>query len=80
MAVEVALVMVHHIHRRTAHVFRAELSVPLEQLELLEGQDMALVSAEELVEGSIWSTKLGTHRPIADGLLEVMEQVLAGQA
>ncbi|MCP9943514.1 hypothetical protein KBY70_14130 [Cyanobium sp. ATX 6E8] len=34
------LVMVHHIHRRTAHVFRAELSVPLERLTLLEGQDM----------------------------------------
>ena len=25
---ELELVMVHHIHRRTAHVFRAELSVP----------------------------------------------------
>jgi len=24
--------MVHHIHRRTAHVFRAKLSAPLEQL------------------------------------------------
>ena len=28
------------------------------QLQLLEGQDMALVSAEELLAGSIWSTKL----------------------
>jgi 8-oxo-dGTP diphosphatase len=71
------LVMVHHIHRRTAHVFQAELSVPLEQLELLEGQDMALVSAEELLAGEIWSTHLGTHRPLADGLLEVMQHVLA---
>jgi hypothetical protein len=46
MAVEVPLalelVMVHHIHRRTAHVFRAGLSAPLEQLQLLEGQDMTL--------------------------------------
>jgi 8-oxo-dGTP diphosphatase len=71
------LVMVHHIHRRTAHVFHAELSVPLEQLQLLEGQDMALISAEELLAGSIWSTRLGTHRPLADGLLEVMQRVLA---
>ena len=70
-------VMVHHIHRRTAHVFHAELSVPLEQLQLLEGQDMALISAEELLAGSIWSTRLGTHRPLADGLLEVMQRVLA---
>jgi 8-oxo-dGTP diphosphatase len=68
--------MEHRIHRRTAHVFRAELSVPLERLRLLEGQDMALVSAEELLSGSIWSRRLGSPRPLADGLLEVMEQVL----
>jgi hypothetical protein len=54
--------------------------VPLEQLQLLEGQDMALVSAGELLAGSIWSTRLGTYRPLADGLLEVMQHVLAGQA
>jgi hypothetical protein len=68
--------MVHHIHRRTAHVFQAELTVPVEQLQLLEGQDMALVSAEELLAGSIWSSQLKTHRPLADGLLEVMQHVL----
>jgi 8-oxo-dGTP diphosphatase len=72
----VECVMVHHIHRRTAHVFRAELSVPLEQLQLLEGQDMAQVSPEELLSGSIWSAKLGTHRPLADGLLEVIQHVI----
>ena len=59
----VELVMVHHIHRRTAHVFFSELSVPLEQLQLLEGQDLGLVSPEDLLAGSIWSTKLGSHRP-----------------
>ena len=73
---EVELVMVHHIHRRTAHVFRAELSVPLEQLKLLEGQDLALVSAEDLLAGSIWSRRLGSHRSLADGLLEVVRHVL----
>jgi hypothetical protein len=31
MAVEVALAMLHHIHRRIAPVFLAELSVPVEQ-------------------------------------------------
>jgi hypothetical protein len=55
--------MVHHIHRRTAHVFQAELSVPLERLTLLAG--------------SIWSKHLGCHRPLADGLQEVMQQVLS---
>jgi len=75
----VQLVMVHHLHRRTAHVFQAELSVPLEHLQLLEGQDLALVSAEELLVGAIWSSRLGSHRPLADGLLEVMQHVLTQQ-
>jgi 8-oxo-dGTP pyrophosphatase MutT (NUDIX family) len=72
----VELVMVHHIHRRTAYVFLSELSVPLEQLQLLEGQDLGLVSPGELLSGSIWSAKLGIPRPLADGLLEVMQHVL----
>jgi 8-oxo-dGTP pyrophosphatase MutT (NUDIX family) len=76
---ELELVMVHHIHRRTAHVFQAELSVPLEQLQLLEGQDLALVSPEELLSGSIWSTKLAAHRPLADGLMEVMRHMITSQ-
>ena len=73
---DLELVMVHPIHRRTAHVFRGELSVPLEQLQLLEGQDLDLVSPEELLMGSIWSTKLAAHRPLADGLLEVIQHVM----
>ena len=48
----------------------------LEQLQLLEGQDLGLISPEELLSGSIWSTKLAAHRPLADGLLEVMQHVL----
>ena len=71
--------MVLHIHRRTAHVFSAELSVALEQLQLLEGQDLGLVSREELLSGSIWSTKLGSLRPVADGLQELMQHVINGQ-
>ena len=73
------LVMVHHIHRRTAHVFQPELSVPLDQLQLLEGQDLDLVSPEEMLTGSIWSTKVGSHRPLADGLREVIQHVLTEQ-
>lgn len=73
---DLELVMVHPIHRRRAHVFRGELSVPLEQLQLLEGQDLDLVSPEDLLVGSIWSTKLAAHRPLADGLLEVIQHVM----
>lgn len=71
-------VMVHRTQRRIAHVFRAELSVPIGQLQLLEGQAMALVSREELLSGSIWSQQLGSERPLADGLLEVMHHLLGG--
>jgi hypothetical protein len=38
-------------------------AMPLEQLQLLEGQDMALVIREELLAESIWRTQLGTNRP-----------------
>ena len=47
--------------------------------ERLESQDMALVSSEELLAGSIWSTHLGTHRQLANGLLKVMQHVLSRQ-
>ena len=73
---DLELVMVHPIHRRTAHVFRGELSVPLEQLQLLEGQDLDLVNPEHLLMGSIWSTKLAAHRPLADGLMGVIRHVM----
>ena len=73
---ELRYALEHRIPRRTAHVFRGELTVPLDQLRLLEGQDMALVPAQALLRGSIWSTRLGCHRPLADGLLEVMQHLL----
>ena len=44
-----------------------------------EGQDMALVRADDLLAGSIWSARLGTDRPLADGLLEVIQHVLIPQ-
>ncbi|MFM7675060.1 MAG: NUDIX hydrolase [Synechococcus sp.] len=72
----VQLWLEHHHPRRLAYVFRAELSVPLEQLQLREGQDIALVSPEEFLRGVIWSEELGCTRPLADGLLEVLQQLL----
>ena len=41
---------------------------------------MALVSAEELMRGSIWSSQLAIDRPLAGGLLELMQQVFIDQA
>jgi 8-oxo-dGTP pyrophosphatase MutT (NUDIX family) len=68
--------MRHRNQRRLAHIFWAELAVPLQRLRLLEGQDMALVTAEELRSGVIWSEQLGCHRPLADGLQAVVEELL----
>jgi 8-oxo-dGTP pyrophosphatase MutT (NUDIX family) len=68
--------MRHRNQRRLAHVFWGELAVPLSQLRLLEGQDMALVCAGALRSGRIWSERLGCHRPLADGLQAVMEELL----
>jgi 8-oxo-dGTP diphosphatase len=55
------------------------VAVPLEQLQLLEGEDLGLVSPEELRSGSIWSTRLGSLRPVADGLQELMQHEISGQ-
>jgi hypothetical protein len=56
------------------------VAVSLEQLQLLEDQDLALVSRGELLAESIWSSELGHPRLIADGLLGLMQQVFIGQA
>jgi hypothetical protein len=49
----VELVMVLYIHCPKAHMFRGELTVPLDQLQLLVDQDLGLVSPEDLLAGSI---------------------------
>ena len=54
--------------QRRAHFFRASLTVPLEALHLLEGQDMVLASLEALRSGQIWSPRLGQRRPLAPSL------------
>jgi 8-oxo-dGTP pyrophosphatase MutT (NUDIX family) len=69
--------MDHRNQRRLAHVFRVELTVPIAELRLREGQDMALITPEQLCSGTIWSHRLGAHRPLADGLEEVVRQTLA---
>ena len=62
---------------RTAHVFRGELTVPLDQLKLREGQDLRLASLEELRSERIWSDQCLERRPIAPGLNIVMRHLLA---
>ncbi|MCP9917771.1 NUDIX hydrolase [Cyanobium sp. ATX 6F1] len=59
----------HSNPARVAHFFRADLTVPLESLQLLEGQDLVLASTRELNSGRVWSPKLRQHRPLAPSLL-----------
>ena len=59
-----------------AHVFRGALSVPVEQLTLLEGQDLKLTSKQELRQGSVWSDRRSEVRPIAPGLDQVIQRLL----
>ncbi|MBU6354307.1 MAG: NUDIX hydrolase [Cyanobacteria bacterium REEB498] len=66
----------HQHPRRLAHVFMGPLTVPLQRLRLLEGQDMALVGATELRSGAIHSPKLGQTRPLVDGVAEILERLL----
>ena len=67
----------HNNGTRIAHVFRGQLDRPLEQLRLLEGQDLKLVSLDELRRGQVWSDHCQETRPIAPGLQIVIERLLA---
>ena len=58
---------------RVRHCFRGVLTVPLSGLRLLEGQDMALVSATELRSGQLWSLRLGAYRPLAASLQRAVQ-------
>ena len=58
----------HHNSQRLASYFHGRLTVPLEQLTLMEGQDLILATPEELLNGSILSHRLGQWRPLAASL------------
>lgn len=64
--------------QRSAHFFRSQLSVPLERLRLLEGQDLVLASPDELTSGAVWSPRLQAHRPLAPSLLCAVQALQAG--
>lgn len=52
--------------RAIRHVFYAPLTVPLDQLTLHEGWDFALISAEEILQGEIYSAKAAEKRPLGE--------------
>lgn len=72
-AQEVVFWFEHRNPQRVAHFFRTALSVPLEALELREGQDMVLASLEELRSGWVWSPRRREKRPLAPSLQRAVE-------
>ena len=66
----------HELPERRAHFFRGPLTVNLEELTLLEGQDLALVSLAEMASGQVWSPKLQEHRPLANSLGFAVQRLL----
>ena len=61
---------------RVAHVFRGDLNVPLNELQLKEGQEMKLVPLGDLVREAIWSERHQELRPVAPRLSIVIERLL----
>ena len=58
----------HQNAQRLASYFVGPLSVPLEALTLMEGQDLTLATPEQLRSGFIHSGRLGEARPLAPSL------------
>ncbi|MEB3158830.1 MAG: NUDIX hydrolase [Synechococcus sp.] len=69
----------HTDPQRVLHVFLGPLTVPLQQLRLLEGQDITLASREEMESGRIWSRRLAEFRPLAPSLQRALQVLLSQQ-
>lgn len=75
-APELSFWFLHRNPQRDAHFFRTTLAVPLEALDLREGQDLTLASLEELRTGWIWSPRRSEPRPLAPSLQRAVEKLV----
>jgi 8-oxo-dGTP diphosphatase len=66
----------HTDPQRVLHVFRGPLTVPLEELRLMEGQGLTLASQATLETGQVWSEALQQYRPLAPSLQRALELLL----
>jgi len=62
--------------QRVAHFFRGALTVPLNELTLLEGQDMVLASLNDLSSGELWSPQCNQNRSFAPSLQWAITAIL----
>jgi 8-oxo-dGTP diphosphatase len=75
-AQELSFWFLHRNPQRDAHFFRTTLTVPLEALDLREGQDLTLASLEELRRGEVWSPRRAETRPLAPSLQRAVERLV----
>lgn len=61
------------------HFYQAELTVPIEQLQLNEGQDMGLCNIEDIQRGYKYSEKLGEDRPLGQPHQQALLNFIAHQ-
>lgn len=66
----------HTDPQRVLHVFRGPLTVPLEELRLMEGQGLTLASQADLETGQVWSEQLQEFRPLAPSLQLTLRRLL----
>lgn len=59
------------------HVYYGKLEVPLTQLVLGEGIDMALLSPAEIVQGSCYSPKIKAWRPLGQPHQQILRELIA---
>ena len=75
-AQDLAFWFLHRNPQRDAHFFRTTITLPLDTLDLREGQDLTLASLEELRTGSIWSPRRRETRPLAPSLQRAVEKLV----
>lgn len=61
------------------HFYQAELTVPIEQLELNEGQDIGLCTIADIQRGYKYSAKLGEDRPLGNPHQQALLTFIAHQ-
>lgn len=62
------------------HFYQAELTVPIGELELNEGQDIGLCNIEDIQRGYKYSPKLGEDRPLGHPHQKALLTFIAQQA
>lgn len=58
---------------KVEHIFYAKIEVELDELQLLEGQQMACISKEDIISGEAFSSLLQEKRSIAGPILYLFQ-------